>query len=841
MFKLKEIKVDYMIEPITISGKPTFCWNYEDGSDEEQVSYQIICTSEDGETLYDSGVIRSSEMTDISYEGKPLPSRSFINVEVKTFSNKGTSSEMKTHFETTLKDSEWHGKWTSIPDNFNGGTLYFRKQFQLKEKEIKRARCYICGIGYHEFYLNGEKVGDVVLNPGVTNYDKTLLFDTYKIEKYLRKKDNVMGVEVGYGWFGSRKLFLQLYIEYTDGEIYEDYSDCNHGWWVSGTPVIDNSIYGGETYDARIERLTSPHWCSLEFQPTWANGWMYTILTQIPQGKLTPQQVAPIRVLNEYKVKSVKKLDETHFVYDLGQNMAGWVQIKVKGEEGSKITLIYAEGVKEDGHANQLNLRSAKCRDTYILKGEGEETYAPRFTYHGFQYVEAVIEGKAEILEMVGKHVHSDIEVVGKFVCDDEKLNRLHRMAVITEQNNQYSILTDCPQRDERFGWLNDVSSRVFQSNYNFDMDRMYNKVVHDIFETQNEQGCIADTAPYYTGGQPADTTTVSYLLLALSAYKYYGDKKLIQKEYEGHKKWVDYLLTRQKDFIMDYYYYADWVSPQSLKNPNSDGIFVSSMFLYWHLLTLSKLAQIIGKAEDEKKYADLATLSKKSLNEHYYKAEGYYCNNTQCENAMPVWLGICEEKNKKKVVEHIVKDIIDNNYHLTCGNQGYRHVFYLLCEYGYSDLAIKVLENSEYPGWGYMLEKGATTVWERWEAEMQNEMHSFDHPMFGSYDAIFYRYILGIQVGGNGADDIRIEPIIPNSLTYAKGEFKSIKGTIASSWVKEKDKIRYSFLIPGNTSAKIKLMNEALTINGKEISGKEFTLQGGRYEITTRLQEEKL
>lgn len=202
----------------------------------------------------------------------------------------------------------------------------------------------------------------------------------------------------------------------------------------------------------------------------------------------------------------------------------------------------------------------------------------------------------------------------------------------------------------------------------------------------------------------------------------------------------------------------------------------------------------------------------------------------------MPVWLGICEEKNKKKVVDHIVKDIIDNNYHLTCGNQGYRHVFYLLCEYGHADLAIKVLENPEYPGWGYMLEKGATTVWERWEAEMQNEMHSFDRPMFGSYDAIFYRYFLGIQVGGNGADDIRIEPIIPNSLTYAKGEFKSIKGTISSSWVKEKDKIRYSFLIPGNTSAKIKLMNETLTINGKEISEKEFTLQGGRYEITTKI-----
>lgn len=838
MFKLKEVKINYMIEPICVGNDLNFSWVYEPNCNSKQLTYRIILTGEDGLLLYDSKIVNSDKMTNISYEGKLLPSRSVINVRVITTSNNEEVSEFFTYFETTLKDDEWHGRWTSIPNNFTGGTLYFRKQFELKNKEVKRARCYICGIGYHEFYLNGQKVGDAVLNPGVTNYDKTLLFNTYKIEKYLNKKDNVMGVEVGYGWFGDRKLFLQLYIEYEDGEIYEDYSDCNHGWWVSGSPVIGNSIYGGEIYDARKLKLCLPNWTSLKFQPSWANGWMYTILTQIPKGKLTPQEVNSIKVLNTYEVKSKNEINKNDIVFDFGQNMAGWISIKVKGKEGSKITFLYAEGLKEDGHVNQLNLRSALCTDVYILSGDGEEFWAPRFTFHGFQYVEALIEGEATILEISAKHVHSDIKVVGKFSCSDPIINKLHQMAVITEQNNQYSIMSDCPQRDERFGWLNDVSSRVFQSNYNFDMDRMYSKVVHDIFETQNSLGCIADTAPYYTGGQPADTTTVSYLLLALSAYKYYGDDTLVKREYDGHKKWVEYLLTRQKGFIMDYYYYADWVPPMSLKNSVSDGIFVSSMFLYWHLITIAELAKIANKPLDAKKYSLLAEGSRIALNKKYYHKEGYYCNNTQCENAMAVWLGICDDKNKSKVVEHIVKDIIDNNNHITCGNQGYRHVFYLLCEYGYSDLALKVLRNPEYPGWGYMVESGATTVWERWEKEMQNEMHSFDHPMFGSYDAIFYRYFLGIKIDGNGADDVTIEPIIPDTLDYAEGEFKSIKGVITSSWVKFKknEQIKFAFNIPTNTSAKLIMHKNIISIDNKVVKNNETILSAGKHVVITEL-----
>ena len=835
MFKLNEIKINYMIEPLTIKDNVKVIWNYDSNCLEEQKSYQIIVKNEDSEIIYDTGIVESSIMEQ-KLEGIILPSRHRFSVLLKVISKVNSIEEKVTFFETTLRDDEWKGKWTSIPDSFNGGTLYFRKQFKLENKKIKKARCYVCGIGYHELYINGRKVKDVVLNPGVTNYDLTLLYDTYELESFLENGDNVMGVEVGYGWYGSRKLLLQLYVTYEDGTEYEDHSTCNYGWWVSGTPIIDNSIYGGEIYDARKEELTYPHWCKKEFQPTWANGWMYTILTQNPVGKLTPQEIPPIRVIKEFDVYKTIKIDDKHIVFDFNQNMAGWAKISLKGERGSKVTLVYAEGLKEDNHVNQLNLRSARCSDTYILKGEGIETYSPRFTYHGFQFAEAIIEGKVEIISIKGIHVHSDVSVVGSFKCSDEILNRLHYMAVITEQNNQYSILTDCPQRDERFGWLNDVSSRQFQSNFNFDMDRFYNKVVHDISETQSSDGAIADTAPYYTGGQPADTTTASYLLLALYSYKLYGDKDLIIREYDNLKRWVEYLLTRQKDYIMDYYYYADWVPPQTLKNSNSDGIFVSSLFLHWHLKLIAELAKIASKEEDYNRYSKMVIESKEAINKKYYHEDTHsYSLNTQCENAMAIWLDVCKEENKKLVFENVVKDIIDNNYHITCGNQGYRHVFYLLAEYGYGDLAIKVLKNEEYPGWGYMVKMNASTIWERWEAEMQNEMHSFDHPMFGSFDAMFYHYFGGIQYDGNGCDETIIHPYVVQSLEFVETSFKTIKGTFVSNWKKIGTKIEYYIEIPVNLNIKVIIDRDIESINGTKVSGKEFSLSGGHYTIISK------
>ena len=838
MFKIASLFINGSKNPFCLEAPFIFSWTFEQETSLRQHSYRIVVSStcdNDGD-YWDSKEITSNQQTNIVYGGREIPSRHDVFVKLIVKAENGEVAEKTSHFETTLKDEEWKGKWVSIPNNFNGGTLFFRKELNIDlNKKVKKARAYIIGLGYHEFYVNAKKIGKALLSPGVTDYNQTLLYKAYDFTDALSDKEsNIIGVEVGYGWFGHRKLLAQFYIEYEDGTELEDHSTCCYGWWASGSPTIENSIYGGETYDARLEKLTAPNWTSREFAPAWDNGWMYTILTQGERGKKVLQQIPDIEHLADFCGEIHKKFSKNDIVYDFHQNLAGWARIKVEGKEGTVITLKFAEGVTKDGHANQLNLRSAKCIDKYILKGEGIEEWAPRFTYHGFQYVEVLIDGEAEILEITGEHVHTNLAQTGFFKCSDDIINQLHHMAFITEQNNIHSIFTDCPQRDERFGWLNDLSARVFQQTYNFDCLNMYKKVSNDINETMNEDGAISDTAPYYTGGQPADTTSASYLLLPYYAYLYYGDIELAKSQYPHCKRWVDYLLTRQNDYVMDYYYYADWVNPDKLEDSFSDSIFISSMFLNWHLKVLSRLADIAGHKLDAEKYMKMAIESDKSLNEKYYHEEGYYSLNRQAENAIAVSLGICKEENKQKVVEHIVENIIKNNYHLTCGNQGYRHVFYLLCEYGYVDIALKVLKNPEYPGWGFMVANGATTVWERWELEMFNIMDSFDHPMFGSYDAIFYRYLGGINVDDLYKNEITIHPRVPKSLDRVECSFDSIKGLITSNWHKVKDGVVYEIVVPSNTRAHLIFDSRLIEINDKE-SSPVVSVDSGKYIIKVK------
>lgn len=837
MFKISSFIINNNENPFCLEAPFIFSWILEAETSLKQQSYRIVVSStcdNDGD-YWDSKEITSNEQTNIVYGGREIPSRHDVFVKLIVKAENGEVAEKTSHFETTLKDEEWKGKWVSIPNNFNGGTLFFRKELKLEEKKIKKARAYIIGLGYHEFFVNGKKIGKALLAPGVTDYNQTLLYKAYDFTDALsEKKSNIIGVEVGYGWFGHRKLLAQFYIEYEDGTEYEDHSTCCFGWWASGSPTIENSIYGGETYDARLEKLTAPNWTSREFAPAWDNGWMYTILTQEEKGKKTLQQIPDIEHLCDFKGEIYKEFSKNDIVYDFHQNLAGWARIKVKGKEGTVITLKFAEGVTNDGHANQLNLRSAKCIDKYILKGEGIEEWAPRFTYHGFQFVEALIDGEAEILEIVGEHVHTNLKPVGYFHCSDEIINQLHHMAKVTEENNIHSIFTDCPQRDERFGWLNDLSARTYQQVYNFDCSAMYRKVSNDINQTMNEEGAISDTAPFYTGGQPADTTSVSYLLLALHAYVLYGDVELVKEQYPWCKRWVDYLLTRQNDYVMDYYYYADWVNPDKLEDSFSDSIFISSMFLNWHLKVLSRLADIAGLKLDAEKYMKMAKESDKSLNEKYYHEEGYYSLNRQAENAIAVSLDICLEENKKKVVKSIVDNIIKNNYHLTCGNQGYRHVFYLLCEYGYIDLALKALKNPEYPGWGFMVKNGATTVWERWELEMFNIMDSFDHPMFGSYDAMFYRYLGGIVHEDLYKNEITIHPHVPEDMDFVECSFDSIKGKIVSNWKKQGNCVEFEVKIPANTKANLIFDYDEIELNGEK-SPANVCVDSGVYRIKAR------
>lgn len=828
MFKILNFRTEYQTRPLGIDcEKPHFSWQYSEEFQGAR-SYRICVASSEAALsgspdMWDSGEIPSDESIGIEYNGKPLRSHSRYYVRLCVTGLSGESTEIVDWFETALYHIEdWKGKWVGIPVNFNGGTLLFRKQIDIPEgKTIARARAYICGLGYHEFFVNGEKAGTSVLNPSVTEYEKRVEYCVYDM-KPLHAGANVIGVEIGYGWFGSRKMLAQLYVEYTDGTYFEDHSGPAYGWWVGGSPTIANGIYEGETYDARIEKKYPLNWATVDYEPTWANGWMYTIYAAAPRGKLVAQSIEPIRKCAEFAEVSRKNKGNGITVSDMGVNFAGWVRICVKGERGASVTLKFGEQLDAEGYVNQLNLRSAKCMDRYILKGEGEEVFAPRFTYHGFRYVQCETEGKVELLTITGEHVHTDAPVVGTFECSDRVLNRLHYNAVLTEQSNEHSILTDCPQRDERFGWLNDLGSRIYQSVYNVDLARFMPKFIRDIADTETDKGEIADTAPYYTGGVPADPVCVIFLLLATYSYRYYGNASVAKEHYEKLKAWVEYLKSRSDGYIMDYYYYGDWVLPFP-QTVMPDNIYVSTVYLYWHLKEMAKIARIAGNEEDAARYAAEAEESKKAINAKYFDPSSRnYSRGTQTENALAVSLGICEEKYRAEVAGNVYKDVVSRNHHCTGGNIGYRHIFYVLAEYGYTDEAIAVLKNPEYPGWGFMIAKDAGSVWERWEYDMTNEMHSYNHPMFGSYDAFFYKFLGGIDVCENafGADRISIAPVFAKSVDRVKVTYRTVRGLVVSAWERKGNTLSLHVEIPPQTTAYL------------TFAGEEKTLSSGKYDF---------
>lgn len=839
MLDIAEFRVDHRSSPLDASLTPEFAWIFQADSVGEQKSYRLRVASTarlvDGDEAdeWDSGFVESSRSFGIPYQGKALSFRHAYFVRLDVIDSEGHASSKTSSFETRLSPADWKGRWIGVPVSWNGGALGIRKSFDSWTKKVVRARAYIAGVGYHELYINGKKISDSLLNPGVTDYDKRVLYCSYDITPYLTEKTNVVGVLLGYGWYGNRKLLAQFYVDFEDGTTLEYHSECNGGWWFCKTPIIANSIYSGESYDARIEDEYPGGFTSPNLVGGYNEHWFGSLNTQPIVGELIPQEINPIRVLGRYPGSCLKEFSPRDLVYDVKQNIAGFCEIHVQGKRGAVIRLRHAETLKEDGHIDQTNLRSAACTDTYILKGKGEESYTPRFTYHGFRYVEVEIEGEAKLLSLTGLHVHSDNTKVGDFACADPDLNRLHKMAVITEENNEMSILTDCPQRDERFGWLNDVTTRVFQTCYNFDMDRFFNKVDRDISLCANSAGAITDTAPYYTGGQPADTSSLSYLLLALESYRYYGDLSTARENYRGHKAWVDYLLSRSKNYIMDYYYYADWVSCDNFPDGHSDGICISSLFLYWHLKTLAELALILSKAPESEHYASLAEEAKTALNAKYLHQDHFH-EGTQCEDAMALSLGVIPEEKKAAVYAHLKASILSHDKHITCGNQGYRHVMYQLCEHGDIDLLLEVLKNPNYPGWGFMLGNDATTVWERWEKENQATMNSFDHPMFGSYDAIFYRYLLGIKIFSIKDNAIEISPQIPANLAFAQGHLDTPKGRIEVAWKRDGGEVVYDLNLPPNLKAELTLQGRVKEVNGEKVGEAPKLLVSGRYHIVT-------
>lgn len=872
-----DLRTEYAENPLGLEARsPRLSWKLQSTQrDARQSAYQILVASSveqlrQGQAdLWDSGQVKSEQSIQIPYRGSPLASRQRCVWMVRVWDAGGqpTAYSKPANWEMgLLEPKDWEAQWVGYPAGWNGCALYFRFDFALT-KEVASARAYVAGLGYYELHLNGAKVGDHVLDPGFTDYAKRVLYATHDVTAGLRRGGNTIGAIVGNGWYGMPKLLLQLEVKYSDGtrEIVSSrgarQGNVTTRWMVATGPIRANSVYDGETYDARLEKSNwdQPGEDSRQMSLDRLARWNTCTPVDAPRGRLVSQYNEPIKIVDTLAPVGLTEPKPGVFVFDTGQNLAGWAELWVEGPRGMPVTLRFAETLHPDGTVNQNNLRNAAATDTYILKGEGQETWEPRFTYHGFRYVQMEgFPGRPTLDRLTIKRIRSAVEPNGSFECDNELVNRIQRLVWNTEASNLYSVPTDCPQRPERMGWLNDLTVRLEESLYNFDLARFYTKFLADVGDTQAADGSITDTAPFKGGKRPADPVSASYLLMGWFLYQHYGDTSAMAEHYSGYKAWVDYVASRTVDGIVSYGSWGDWSPPASESVPGSDGAsavakntplpFMSTGYLYYTSGLLAKMAGVLGKTEDERHYADLARDVGDAFNRKYWnEAVGGYGSNNQACNSFALFLGVVPANNVPRVVDNLANDVDRHQDHLTTGNLCTKYLLETLAERGRSNVAFRVVTQETYPSWGFMLANGATTLWERWEHLTESGMNSHNHPMMGSVSSWFYKYLAGIQAdpAAPGFKRIIIRPQVVDGLGWVRASYISMYGVIRSEWRRERDAFVLKVSVPVNTSATVYIPEaqgadvteggKPVTISRREGGARIVELGSGEYELVAR------
>ena len=649
-----------------------------------------------------------------------------------------------------------------------------RREFRVGGR-IKRARAYVTGLGYYELYLNGQKVGD----RGV----------------------NCVGALLGNGWWkGKPHLLFQMHIEYTDGT--EQIVTTDGEWRWAKSPILDNSLYHGERYDARLEQ---PGWCEPGFAEKQGE-WQPVLVSELPGVTLSAQMMPPIKVTQTLKPRWVSEPRPGVFVVDFGQNFSGWCRLKVKGNAGTTVTLKHAEVLFENGLVNQQNLRTARATDTYILKGEGVEVYEPRFTYHGFRYVQ--VEGYPGTLkpeDIEGRVVHTSFVQRGQFECSNELLNQIQRNAQWGYRTNWHSVPTDCPQRDERQGWMGDAQMTANMGLYNFTAESAYVKFLRDIADAQGEDGRIPDTVPHVWGTNPGDPQWAgAYLFIAWDMYRHAGAKHLLEAHYEGFKRYVE-MLRREagESCILTRNNYGDWVAV--VETPKD---LISTGTYYLSVKVLADIAQVLGKRADEREYRALCERIAEAFNKRFWNAESaQYGNGSQFSNIFPLYLGIVPKERQQRVLDNVVHDItVNHKGHLSTGFIGTRYLLDTLTMYGRTDIAYLVASQDTYPSWGYMVRMGATTIWELWKYEVGPGMNSHNHPAFGLVSGWFYEALAGIRPDSSRGDweHFTVRPHPVGDLRWAQASVDTLRGKVGVRWERRPDAFLLSVVVPANSSATV-------------------------------------
>ena len=816
-----------------------------DTNGERQSAYEItICENVTNKKVYTTGKVKSSQSQLVNVPALK-PNTHGYYWQVRVWNEKGEASDLskkqKIRVVPEKIDAEWIGamtrkdaklpygrfpnsvfkkdsfktKWADV-DTLSAKSIILRKGFDTGRKQITDAVVYVCGLGHYRLNINGATVGDAEFTPVWSEYDKTVYYNVFDVTDLITAGGNAVSVLLGNGMFnvqrmgrysklqtsfGPPQMLLRLEINYADGtrQVIKSGDD----WKYSLSPITFNSIYGGESYDARLEQQGC---CKAGFDDS---GWRKAVVTEGPKGQLTPQTVQPVRIMERYGIKSWKPIPadslasaskstkrEIHpsaFVADMGQNLAGFPEITVSGKRGQKVTLIVAEKLTRQGACDQRQTGRQHYYE-YTLKGDGtDETWHPHFSYYGFRYIQvegAVLEGQPNpdglpVLKRLNScFIYNSAEEVSSFECSNPLFTDTHRLIERAERSNMQGVLTDCPHR-EKLGWLEQDHLCGPSLLYNYDMTRYAPKVIRDITDTQKADGMVPTTAPQYISfGNLFDDSPEwgsTLVILPFMYYDQYGDSTLITDNYEPMRRYVDYLTTRADNGIVshglgDWYDYGPWRAGFSKNTPVP---LVATAHYIFDLQLLVRAARMTGRTADAGKYSAMLDKTVESFNREFFKPDSCtYGTGSQTSNALPLYLGLTGG-NKQGVLASLVNDIKEHGTRLTTGDVGNRYLFQTLAQNGLNELLYTMLNHYETPGYGFQLRHGATTLTEQWDP---NQGSSLNHFMMGQIDEWLFKTLAGIQnqPGTHGLRHLLIQPTLVGDLQYVKASTHSLYGKIS-------------------------------------------------------------
>ncbi len=847
------LRCEYQPRPLGIDVRvPRLSWELADGRrGARQTAYRVlVASSAEGLRnglcdVWDTGVVASERSFHVEYGGPELrPFRRYWWT-VRTWDAAGRPSPCAAPawWEMgPLRGADWAARWISTPaDPTAGGPERGPCRAQLLRREfdvasgLRRARLYVSGLGCFELHLNGRPVSADVFAPDWTKYEARIQYRAYDVTVLLRPGCNALGAVLGNGWWagglsmgrgkiervseGNLRLILMLRLEYEDGRA--EVVATDGAWRARAAPIVENTLYHGEIYDARLEQ---PGWDRAGFDDA---GWGPVVVLEDAADRLVAQACEPIRVTDELPGVGVTQPEPGLWIFDFGQNLAGRCRLRVRGPAGTRVRLRFAETLTPDGQLDRRNLVGARATDVYVLRGGEEETWEPRFTYHGFRYVEVTgWPGEPRPDALTARVLHTAAAPAGEFACSSALLNQIQHNIVWAQRSNLMSVPTDCPQRDERLGWLGDAHLFAPTACWNMELAAFFAKWLTDIRDSQAADGAIADVAPLAVLRGPAAPgwgdaiAGVPWTLL-----RYYGDVRAVAANYAALRAWVEYMRARAPGHLyacphqVREHGYGDWVAP--VESPRAP---IAVAFYYYSTRRLAELAGVLGRADDAAEYTRLAGEIRAAFNAAYFDpGTASYLGGTQAANILPLALGLVPDERRAAVLANVARDIELRGAHLSTGFLATAFALPLLSTGGYHELACHVAQQTSYPSWGHMVACGATTMCELWNPDTGDpRMNSWNHFALGTVGQWLFEHVAGLALepeacgpaplaGGVPAGPdfswgrrFVIRPRPGGGLTWARARWDSLCGPVLCHWTLGDGALGVGVLIPPNARARI-------------------------------------